>query len=162
MNLERSVSLVLLMIAAGCAPAPAIDVPAPDEPAITSLAASGPLCAGDPNNPTIPIAFGAVELRWVLASRAGTGTLFTAPAASTALPLFANHWRPVSAAGDKVLWARDDGRVSLWTVDVAGNFVSNVDFQISAGGGGGPAPADSTYRGPSGDYQAVSLGLVTE
>ena len=62
MTVARSFSLVL--IAVGCSTPMTADDPSPDEPAAASVAqaATGPLCAGDPNNPTHS---GPVSARWI-------------------------------------------------------------------------------------------------
>lgn len=90
----------------------------------------------------------APRLKWILHAQPGVARLARLdPATRQVSPLvthtFATHWRPVSVAGNKLLWQRTDtGEVALWTIDQNGNFVRTIGVTLPAAG-----------------YRAVSIAL---
>lgn len=90
----------------------------------------------------------APRLKWILHARAGTARLArldpaTGVVSGLVTHTYAAHWRPVSVAGNKLLWQRTDtGEVALWTIDQAGNLVRTIGVALPAAG-----------------YRAVSIAL---
>lgn len=74
----------------------------------------------------------APRLKWILYGTPGTAKLARRDLGTGVVNVlkthsFATHWRPVSIAGNKLLWQRTDtGEVSLWTIDNAGNYQRHV------------------------------------
>lgn len=90
----------------------------------------------------------APRLKWILYGTPGTAQLARRDLITGAVSVlkthaFATNWRPVSIAGNKLLWQRTDtGQVSLWTIDNAGNYQRHL-----------------FYNPPGAGYRAVSIAL---
>lgn len=90
----------------------------------------------------------APRLKWILYGTPGTAQLARRDLTTGVVSVlkthaFATHWRPVSIAGNKLLWQRTDtGQVSLWTIDSAGNYQRHL-----------------FYNPPAAGYRAVSIAL---
>src|SRR5262245_22847492 len=97
---------------------------------------------------TQALTWSAPRLKWILYAVPGTAQLARRDLSTGVVSVlkthaFATHWRPVSVAGNKLLWQRTDtGQVSLWTIDNAGNYVRHAIF----------AP-------PGSGFQAASIAL---
>jgi hypothetical protein len=82
----------------------------------------------------------APRLKWILYATPGTAKLArrdlsTGKVSVLKTHAFDSHWRPVSVAGNKLLWQRTDtGDVSLWTIDNSGNYQRHVTFAPPATG----------------------------
>jgi hypothetical protein len=93
----------------------------------------------------------APRLKWILYGTPGTAKLARRDLVSGAVNIlkthsFTSHWRPVSVAGNKLLWQRTDtGEVSLWTIDSAGNYQRHV-----------------VYAPPAPGFRAVSIALADD
>lgn len=90
----------------------------------------------------------APRLKWILYATPGTAKLARRDLITGAVSVlkthaFATNWRPVSIAGNKLLWQRTDtGEVSLWTIDSAGNYVRH-----------------NVYAPPAPGFRAASIAL---
>jgi hypothetical protein len=125
----------LAMLCAAAALASCVDAPATDEPdQATAQQALTP--------------WSAPRLKWILYGTPGTAKLarrdlVTGVVSVLKTHAFDTHWRPVSIAGNKLLWQRTDtGEVSLWTIDSAGNYVRH-----------------NVYAPPGPGYRAASIAL---
>ena len=123
----------------------------------------------------------APRLKWILHATPGVARLArldpaTGVVSTLVTHTFADHWRAISVAGNKLLWQRaDTGEVSLWTIDQNGGFVRHVSLTPPADGwrarsialeddGACPAPTLAnrryvvTFEGPA----TLSLGQLFE
>src|SRR5262245_8728629 len=88
---------------------------------------------------TQALTWSAPRLKWILYAVPGTAQLARRDLSTGVVSVlkthaFATHWRPVSVAGNKLLWQRTDtGQVSLWTIDSAGNYQRHVFLTPPAG-----------------------------